>query len=198
MKKFTIIFLLIIAGFLVYSFLPEKEIRHPSGILVDAEPVQKPVFNKLPWQKDDFSVIPLAEFKIKAKVLSRNNFSIGKESDISPLDLALGWGPMSNQAIIDMLDISQSNRWYKWKAKVLPIPSREISTHSANMHIVPANDLLEEKFDEVYKGSLIEMTGYLVEIKGEKGWRWKSSLRRDDTGGGACELVWVEDLKIIN
>ena len=23
------------------------------------------------------------------------------------------------------------------------------------------------------------------------GWRWRSSLTRDDSGGGACELVYV-------
>jgi hypothetical protein len=28
------------------------------------------------------------------------------------------------------------------------------------------------------------------------GWRWRSSLTRDDTDPGACELVYAEDLTI--
>ncbi len=29
------------------------------------------------------------------------------------------------------------------------------------------------------------------------GWRWKSSLTRKDTGNGACELVWVKQMKVL-
>jgi hypothetical protein len=42
------------------------------------------------------------------------------------------------------------------------------------------------------------MKGYLVEITTTEGWRWKSSLKRDDTGGGSCELFWVEQLEIFD
>ncbi|MCU0414714.1 MAG: hypothetical protein MUE91_09990, partial [Ignavibacteriaceae bacterium] len=146
----------------------------------------------------DFNFKALAEYKIKARVLSRNDFSVGMESEISPYDLALGWGPMSDQSVIDKLDISQSNRWYRWKADVLPIPAREISLNSANVHIIPKDEAIEEKFDEVFKGSLIEMNGYLVEITTSDGWRWRSSLKRDDTAGGSCELLWVEDIEVFD
>lgn len=198
MKKLSLIILAAAVGILVYNFWPEKEITYPPGILVKENPLQGTVYNKSPWQKNGFTIIPLAEFKIKARVLSKNYFSFDSGSKISPLDLALGWGPMSDQAVIDKLDIIQRNRWYHWKAEYLPMASKEISSHSSNMHIVPADEFIESEFDEVYKGSLIQMNGYLIEIKGEKGWYWKSSLSRDDTGGGACELVWVDNIKIIN
>jgi hypothetical protein len=55
---------------------------------------------------------------------------------------------------------------------------------------------VENLLDEVYKGCLIVIKGYLVEVKTDEGWRWKSSLKRDDTGGGSCELVWVEEINI--
>lgn len=198
MKKFFIFILIVVTGILVYSYWPEKELRHPAGILAPDDPVQTAVRNPVDWQKDDFTITPLAEFRIKAFVLSTNSFSLGKESELSPVDLALGWGQMSNQAIIDGLEISQNNRWYKWKAELLVIPASEINTHSANMHIIPANDEIEETLDKLYKGCIIEMNGYLVSVKGNDGWHWQSSLRRDDTGGGACELVWADELRIIN
>jgi hypothetical protein len=198
MKKFIIFILIFIAGILVYSYWPEKELRHPPGILAPDDPVQTAVSNPVSWQKEDFTITPLAEFRIKAFVLSTNSYSLGKESDLSPIDLALGWGQMSNQAIVDGLEISQSNRWYKWKAETLVIPASEINTHSANMHIIPANAEIEETLGKLYKGCIIEMKGYLVSVKGNDGWHWQSSLRRDDTGGGACELVWVEELRIVN
>ncbi|MCK7519603.1 MAG: hypothetical protein MZV64_18685 [Ignavibacteriales bacterium] len=142
----------------------------------------------------EFNFKALADYQIKARVLSRNNFSLGKESEISPFDLALDWGSMSDQSVIDKIDISQSNRWYRWKADVLPIPAKEISLNSANVHIIPKDNVIEEKFDKVYEGSLIEMKGYLVQVATIDGWRCRSSLKRDDSGGGSCELFWVEEI----
>jgi hypothetical protein len=198
MKKFLIFLIVAITAVLVYSYWPEKELKHPPGVIAPDDPVQIAVKDPVPWQKDDYIITPLAEFRIKAFVLSTNSFSFGSGSDLSPMDLALGWGEMSNQSIIDALDIDQSNRWYHWKAKVLVIPAREINTHSANMHIIPADEEVENKLDELYKGCIIEMKGFLVSVKGKDGFHWKSSLRRDDTGGGACELVWANEINILN
>ena len=62
MKKFTIVLLLLFAGIAVYSFWPEKELKHKSGILIPEDPVQVNVINVAPWQKDDYTIYPLAEF----------------------------------------------------------------------------------------------------------------------------------------
>ena len=197
MKKIIIISLVTVVT-LVYFFYPEKVITYPPGITVTEQPKQINLVNSKSWKLGEFTIQALAEYNIKARVLSRNNFSIGEESNLSPFDLALGWGPMSDQSIIDKIDISQSNRWYHWRADKLPIPAKEISLNSANVHIIPKDDLIEEKFDKVYKGSLIEMKGYLVKVTKADGWHWISSLKRDDTGGGSCELLWVEELNVID
>ncbi len=57
---------------------------------------------------------------------------------------------------------------------------------------------MEEQLDEVVRGSIVDLKGYLVHLTADKGWHWKSSLRRDDNGGGSCELMWVEEIKIEN
>jgi hypothetical protein len=197
MKKFLILVALVIL-ILVCFYWPEKVIEYPPGITAPDQPKQENLIETKVWTLDDYSFNALAEYHIKARVLSRNNFSVGKESEISPIDLALGWGPMSDQKVIDKIDISQSNRWYHWKADELPIPAAEISHNSANVHVIPKDENIKEKFGRVYNGSLIEMKGYLVEVKTGDGWRWRSSTRRDDTGGGSCELFWVEDLTVFD
>jgi hypothetical protein len=197
MKK--IIFLVVIVLLGAYLFYPEKTITYPPGITAPEIPMQTNLSEEKIWLIKDYTVTALAGYKIKARVLSRNNFSVGKESDLSPFDLALGWGPMSDQSVIDKIDISQSNRWYRWKAaNPPPIPTSEIMLNSANVHIVPIDYLVEDKFDDVYKGSLIEMQGYLVKITAEGGWKWISSLKREDTGGGSCELFLVEEVTILD
>lgn len=197
MKKLLIISFFAI-GLTAYLFWPEKVITYPAGITAQEQPRQVNIDGNNEWQTDEFNFKALAEYKIKARVLSRNNFSVGTESKISPVDLALGWGPMSDQSIIDGIKITQRNRWYRWETDSYPLPRNDIMHNSANVHIIPGNDDVETKLDDIYKGSLIEMSGFLVEIKTDDGWRWKSSLRRDDTGGGSCELFWVEELNILD
>ena len=193
MKKLLILvpFIILVA----YFIWPEKTITYPAGITAPEQPVQNNLSITKEWQKDGYTIKALAEYKIKAWVLSRNNFSIGRESDLSPLDLALGWGPMSDQSVIDKIKITQSNRWYHWETDSSPIPLNQVSLNSANVHIIPNNEDVENKLENVYKGSLIEMKGYLVSINAKDGWHWQSSLKRDDTGGGSCELFLVDTLE---
>jgi hypothetical protein len=35
-----------------------------------------------------------------------------------------------------------------------------------------------------------------VEAQGRDGWSWRSSLTREDTGAGACELVFVQAIEL--
>ena len=197
MKKLLFALPLLIIIF-AYFFWPETVITYPPGITAPTPPHQTNLNGVQKWTEGEYTIEALADYKIKARVLSRNNFSFGKESDLSPFDLALGWGPMSDQSVIDRINITQSNRWYHWQADVLPIPKKDISLNSANTHIIPKDETVENKFDKVYKGSLIEMKGYLVKVTAPGGWHWVSSLKRDDTGGGACELFWVEEINVLD
>lgn len=62
------------------------------------------------------------------------------------------------------------------------------------MHMIPANDEIERQLKSIRAGNMVHLKGFLVEVTGKDGFRWKSSLTRTDTGGGACELVLVESL----
>jgi hypothetical protein len=198
-KSLVKISLIVILGFIIaWLFWPEKEVKYPAGVLVKEVPYQKNISNGNSWEKDDYKITPLADFHLKARVLSLEWYHMDRESDLAPVDLALGWEEMSNQANLDRIDISQGNRWYHWSTKKFPIPRRDIETESANMHIIPADDKIEDTLDKVVKGNIIELKGYLVFIEAKDGWKWKSSLTRNDTGGGACEVIWVNDFKIID
>ena len=66
--------------------------------------------------------------------------TFGREADLSPVDVAFGWGRMSDPAVIERLTISQSNRWYHWRYEGEPsIPAPEIAVSSANMQLIPAD-----------------------------------------------------------
>ncbi len=190
MKAILILILLALGWFwLTY----EPTVTHGPGVLAPETPVQKRVsMSEFPFK--GYTLKPLADFEITARVLSKKNYNMGRESDLAPVDLALGWGRMSDSAVLDKISISQGNRWYRWNAREMPIPRREIEKSSANMHMIPANERVEAALKEVNEGHVVTISGKLVAIRSSDGWRWKSSTTRNDTGGGACEIIFVERL----
>jgi hypothetical protein len=104
---------------------------------------------------------------------------------------------MSDQQILEKFEISQSGRFYFWRVEHYPIPRQEIVANSANMHMVPASDEVHEVLGDVREGHVVHLRGYLVNIRGQDGWHWNTSLQRTDTGNGACELIWVEVAEIV-
>lgn len=135
-------------------------------------------------------------FELGAKVLSAKHYSMDRESKLSPVDLALGWGRMAEDHVIERIDISQSGRFYRWYAKRYPIPRQEIINSSANMHMIPADKSIEKALKSVEQGDKVYIKGYLARITGAKGWYWNSSTTRSDTGHGACEIIYVEDIRV--
>lgn len=147
-------------------------------------------------QFNGYTVTPLAEIQIRARVLAKENYYLGREADLSPTDLALGWGPMSRSEVVEQLTITQSGRWYRWQTlQGYPIERREIERNSANMHMIPANAQVAKQLKLVRVHDQVQISGYLVNVTANDGWGWQSSLTRDDTGNGACELIWVNALK---
>lgn len=170
----------------------------PPGVLAPDVPLQGPVRGAPPSRIGDFDVLALHSFDIRARVLGREDYRLGIEADISPTDLALGWGRMSDTAVLEQLRIGQGGRFYhyRWGSDGPPIPAEEIVRSSANMHMIPADVAVAGALDRIVPGQVVRIEGWLVNVQREDGWRWHSSTRRDDSGAGACELVLVASVSI--
>lgn len=146
----------------------------------------------------NISVTPLHPCKIEitARVLSAEHYTFGREADLAKVDLALGWGPMSDDVVLKQIGISQSNRVYYWHVNTFPIPREAIGSNSANMHMVAADAQIEKTLQYIRPGQSVKIIGYLIQAKADDGWKWKSSLSRQDTGMGTCELVNVKTILV--
>ena len=170
-----------------------KAVQAPVAQQVHAQtPVQTPT-DKAAFAFEGYQIRPLAQFAVRARVLGREDYRMDKEAELSPIDLALGWKQMADPAVYGPLNITQGGRWYRysWKDQP-PIALQEIIESSANMHMIPANAAVHKVLKKAREGSFVQISGYLVEATNTQGWRWTSSLTRSDSGGGSCELVFVE------
>lgn len=195
-KKILFVVLVLLAG-MGYRDWSMREIEHPPGVLVSEVPTQVNVRGLASVAMDDYELTPRAEFEIRARVLSRKDYSWGTEADLSPVDLALGWGVMSDQAVLDRIEISQGSRWYYTRYDLpAPISNKEIIQNSGNMHMIPAQNRIRKKLKDVRVGDIVRLRGRLVDINHPSGWHWGTSLSRHDTGGGSCEIVYLEEIEI--
>ena len=64
---------------------------------------------------------------------------MGGLAKLVPTDFAVGWGPMSDSAVLADIEIDQANRFYFWRTDSWPIARNAIETHSANWHLIPEN-----------------------------------------------------------
>lgn len=193
-----LIVLLMLLAVLAWRDWSQRPVEQPYGLRLAKVPVQQNLAAAADRPLGDFSLQPRARFVVEARVLSTERYRMGISADLAPLDLALGWGLMSDQAIVDQIEVSQGARWYilRW-GQLPPASEREVMRSSSNMHIIPADVDVRKQAFALRPGEFVKLSGYLVDAQGPGGFRWGTSLSRDDTGDGACELFLVESVEIL-
>jgi hypothetical protein len=128
-------------------------------------------------------------------VLAREPYHFDSLSDLIPEDLALGWGPMSDSRVLKTLEISQGNRFYYWRPTAATTIARDsIIAHSANTHVIPQNPAIAHQLERLRPGEVVTLSGELVDGTRNDGSWIKTSLVRNDTGPGACEVMLVTEV----
>lgn len=181
-------------GFFVYFHL-HRPITYPGGVLIKSEPTQIAIGDGAGViEHGEYHLKPLARFSFDGRILHRKVYGYDRSAKLVPVDLAVGWGPMSDQDVLDRLNISQSMRFYWYEYQLPPpIPEDQIISHSTNVHVIPATSAIASFCKSLRQGELVHLEGELVEATGPEIGTWRSSLSRTDTGNGACELMLVED-----
>lgn len=181
---------------LVYRSLTGVEIEHAPGVLAPADPVQRALANVAGIERGEFLLRPRAEFQATVRILDREDYSVGALAELVPTDFAVGWGPMSDSAVLAHIEISQSGRFYFWRTESWPIERGAIETHSANWHVIPGNATVRATLAGLRAGHVVELRGQLVDIEGGSG-GMRTSLTRDDSGAGACEILLASQIRLL-
>lgn len=202
----SLIVLGIVVSFGFWSLRPDVVVVDPTAFdtllltqlldqSVQEEPVQLDIQEAPALDWSGIELRPRALFGMESKVLGTRRYRFGQETDVSNIDVAFGWGRMADPEIVSQLSISQSGRFYFWRAKELPIPAAEIVRSSANMHMIAANDGVRRELKRLKEGDQVRLHGVLVDVHWPNGGYWRTSLTREDSGAGACEIVWVHHLE---
>ncbi|VAW49789.1 hypothetical protein MNBD_GAMMA04-785 [hydrothermal vent metagenome] len=192
----TVIFLLILAGAWYHFYYIETVANSGSSTTVDTSPFQ----DQVPYKKFEFkdvTLTPKASYSVTARVISAERYYLDRNSNISTLDVLVGWYNLSDEAILKQIKFSQSDRQYKWHAPTQVLSEQEIQTTSSNIHLIPANDEIAEQFKQLKIGQIIYLNGTLVDVNNPSGWSWKTSLNRTDTGKNSSEILYLTEFEIV-
>jgi hypothetical protein len=194
MQRFLLIAVALIVALGGAHWWRHRPLAPSPGVLAIDAPEQIDLDDGASLQRGDVTLRTRAHFALTARVLSREDYHVDAGASLAPVDLALGWGRMSDSDVLKDITISQENRFYHWHVDHFPIPRREIETSSANMHMIPADAAVRHELERVRTGEVIHLEGFLVDANRPDGWHWRTSMTREDTGNGACELVFVESV----
>lgn len=171
---------------------------------VSGDPIQGPPSSRDPipieMGKNQFTLTPLAEYRLSGVLVSKETYSDDWNSKVSPIDLAIVWGKLAEPEYDQYMSYNQSNRWYfyRWK-EGKPFQDSYVISHSSNNHIIPGNRNIDLAVKAIKRREKVVLEGRLVNlagtVNGEKV-TWNSSLSRQDTGNGSCELFYVTKVRV--
>jgi hypothetical protein len=170
-------------------------------VIINQEPFQENLDVLEIFHTRANEITKVANFEITGRVLSKQKYN-DKLSTLSKYDLLIGWGVMSDYEFLKGVKIIHTNRKvfvskrYRYGEKI--ITNEEIITNYSNIHLFTDDKKNEKIIKNINENNIIYIKGYLINVKTDTNKIVKSSLLRTDTGAQACEVLWVEEIKIIS
>ena len=183
----------------------DRAVAHPPGIVVEVGPRIEVGETREPWDDDKgFHYASLGRFSGRAMVLSRRNYDIGEFASLSPTDLALGWGELSDPRIVDQLAFAQlksfSGRFVvpeiRGGSELAKRPREELETlftALTHVHSIPGDPTIRKTLAGIRPGQVIRFEATLVLAEAPGGARYASSLALGDHD---CEIAWIDRLEL--
>lgn len=113
-------------------------------------------------------------------------------------DLCVVWGKNVSSGVYKKLDFSSDTWtcWFSWQDQTTGQLFQW--TNLSNNHLLTEDNQIKKKLMQAEVGDLIHFKGILTDYQNidQGGWR-KTSIKRSDTGNGACEVVYLDEFDII-
>lgn len=178
------------------DLLPDFVTRLPSGFLGEiapSAPVIRPLDRRFDMSRQGFSLSAVAEISLQSVVLARRRY-LFDDFRISPVDLALGWGAMSNPSIFRTVRVSIRDRMHHWDIQPPPrIEGSEVTEMSGTFQLIPLRLSLEDDITRLKRNQTVRISGYLCDVTTPRGIDMPAS---DVIGNGARRhILLVESAK---
>lgn len=194
-------------------YLSLRDVALPDASLIDrtikeAEPLQdvsdRRAFTTI-IKGYTYTLTPKATYDISGLVVSQHRgdalLNLDHKADPGNIkDVCVVWGEDITNGSYRKVKFTSGEFTcsFSWSGVITPPFNPE---KVSNNHLIPANNTIAGQIRAIHVGDQIRMTGLLVDYKvtkdGQAIFTRRTSLTRNDTGNGACEILYVTDLSVV-
>lgn len=187
--------------------LPEPDYFQSDSL---TDPVQRPTLRTPFWVEaggQRYRVIPVFDYTLEGVIVSYHDadaFSDIWHHDkwqdfINLRDLCVIWGSNVSGGVYQDMEF-ENDSWTCWAYwPDAETGARFNMTQLSNNHLLVDNAFIKRSLMSAEAGDQIHIRGQLASYENPaNGFQRGTSTRRDDTGNGACETLYVEDFEIVN
>lgn len=141
---------------------------------------------------------------VSGVVGSVRSYSVPAEG-MEPLDVCIVWGKTAEPDYLEHFSFTLRDRFcsyrYQWPGGHPTLEDSYISSHASNNHLIFSSDELENAAkNKIQKGDAVTIGGYLVDFHCKRPdgryYKGRTSTTRHDSGDGACEIIYVENVSV--
>lgn len=180
-------------------------LRAPPEMSVD--PIQTPTASPPFIAKrggENYEIEPVAEYEITGLVVQLHDSMSWQDSThlqakdfINTRDLCVVWGDNLKNDIYRRVRFSHGDWTCYYQAFDAETFRLFKGNQLSNNHVLPATDSIAANMEKIEIGDQITLKGMLVNYqRAQHPPPRKTSTTRDDTGNGACEIIWVTDFQM--
>lgn len=205
-RLLTFIFMLCLTGVLLSAWqkdafhndliLSEDLIRDPQQTAVEKEPFQ------VSQGGVSYQVEPLYRYDIEGIVVSLQHHDGDRmlhrrwNDHLNVADLCVVWGHNASR-----VDLSEFDFWNGQFTCFFRTSSNSawVSFHHdqiSNNHLLSDDEWVRDQIEDLRIGDQVRLQGYLARYSQGSRFQRGTSTTRSDTGNGACETLYVEDVQI--
>ena len=200
---FTLIILILFMCFANLSFPSYQTVSNLHNLPEPMQTSTKGYVTKYIWGTP-INISYVAKYHIYGAVVSTYDYyEYNIQNNLSPIDVALAWGKLSNPENYSKIQWqSRSNRFLYHKiidsTLLNDMTTSYIDSHFSNNHLIASSEEIKKLIKQINVGDYIAIEGYLVNVTYNKEdnymFYWNSSTNRYDDGDGACELIYVTNI----
>ncbi len=200
MKHALNLILLVLVALNIYSCRKKNELPIYAGFAEISRqdpgqtPTQRPPFTAR-VENQTHHVKPLYNYHIAGMVVScgfSKNMAEYRSDDLNIMDAGIIWGSNLDPAIYKKVEFYNNGVWLHAKTKDQEVWQRLDQERLSNNHLLCTDPQLEKQIKAIKRGDVVSIKGCLVSYSGRG-----SSVNRTDSGGGACETIWVDEFEIL-
>lgn len=213
MKKIIISTIILIVLIIIVNNVRIENIKNNNSLsLKDTMFFDEPIQTKLSGEKEvltvngqEITIQKLYNYEISGKVVKTytyKDYYTGNEvyNTISKKDVGIIYGELINDEYLKNIKFSMNGgrnirytyKYGEWLSKLGG--EEKLMTLCTNNHLITDNQNISNLIKYISENDYVRISGYLVNVYWDNSYL-KTSTTRDDDQNGACEVIYVTDVK---